>query len=915
MRKLCFLLVLVIGISGCKTTFKSNFRDFNAYYNTYYNAKKSYNSGLKKSLEQARTYNTLQPIRVYETPKGAGASDFGNAIDKGASVLRKYKETKWVDNALEIIGKSYFYRSEYFNAIQKFDELYITAENEELKQQSVFWRGRVLLELKAFAEGIQYLNEQLSLLEGEWIGSLEYQTKTILAEHYIEQENYVNALDLLSESAGELPERAQKERAYFLLGQLNEILGNPEAAFDAYDQVERFYSNYDLQFAAKKKKAEVARDLGNTREAIKVFSSMVRDDKNTEFISELNYELGRTEQIQGNAEKAERIYLDLLRNQRNKPSANIKALTYNGLGELYQYDFDDYTLAAAYYDSSARMNIPENQLPESYNARELAQSFGEYADLKFQIYEQDSLLWLGSLSEEKFDSVLKEIESRKIAELEQLQREQEERRNTMVNVDASDQETETTNSRSGFLNIQNPLLIADAKEQFRAVWGNRPLVDNWRFNQLMQNTVIEDSALVENTNVVSSEQNLASQVTIDLSRVPFTPKEQDSVRAIKSEMFYELGNLFFLSLNLPDSAIHYFEKVIDGNAKNDIKAVTLYSLTELHDAQGNTNSAIAYANDLIELFPGSEYTGRVVEKYELQRPEIVGYTEANPRDEYRALTANEFLPDPIKAEQLASLAIAHKGEAFSHRALYDAITIYINLGKSDSVFKANYPIWVAEKANWESTKQEFSILQDSLREAFTDTTLQLSVADSVYYETMLDSTLTEPDIDQYFPYQGAYWDSTRTQIETFTKEFTSSNFIKTVRIWQQEFKVPEPEVEEIIIENEPVATDSTQVSLLDESGYINCTELEIEPQIRGGIATFNQVLNVPDGTEEEFITFRFLINQRGIVDEFELASETENERLVTAYQNAIESFITFEPVLFEGEAQMIACNIDFVIPK
>jgi tetratricopeptide (TPR) repeat protein len=915
MRKLCLLLVLVISVSGCKTTFKSNFRDFNAYYNTYYNAKKSYNAGLKKSRDQARTYNTLQPIRVYETPKGAGASDFGNAIDKGASVLRKYKETKWVDNALEIIGKSYFYRSEYFNAIQKFDELYITADSEELKQQAVFWRGRVLLELKAFSEGIQYLNEQLSLLEGEWSGSLEYQTKTILAEHYIEQENYVNALDLLSDSAVELPERAQKERAYFLLGQLNEILGNTEAAFDAYDQVERYYSNYDLQFAAKKKKAEVARDLGNTKEAIKVFSSMVRDDKNTEFISELNYELGRTEQIQGNAEKAEKIYLELLRNKLYKPDAKIKALTYNGLGELYQYSFDDYTLAAAYYDSSARLNIPEDQLPDAYNAGELAQSFGEYADLKFRIHEQDSLLWLGSLSAQAFDSVMKEIRAQKIAELERLQREQEERRNTMVNVDASDQETETTNARSGFLNIQNPLLIAEAKEQFRAVWGNRPLVDNWRFSALMQNTVVEDSVLAQNNTAIGGEQDLASQVTIDISRVPFTPEAKDSVQQLKGEMHYELGNLFFLSLNLPDSAIHYFEKVITGNSKSDIKAVTLYSLTELHDAQGNTNQAISFANELIELFPGSEYTGRVVGKYELQRPEVVGYTEANPRDEYRGLITNDNLPDTSKAKALSELALNNTQESFSDRAFYDAISLYIELGKSDSVFQTTYPKWVNANETWTSTQQEFGLLQDSLRNAMNDTTITLSLQDCVYYETVLDSSLTKPDIEEFYPYKGEYWDSTRIHIDTFTRRFNTSSLMKTVRIWQREFALPEPKVEEISPEMMPEVSDSTSAPVLDDPRYLSCVELEVEPQIRGGMGTFNQVLNVPDGTEEEFITFRFLINQRGVVDDYEAISETENERLVTAYENAIESFVSFEPTLIEGEAQMISCDIDFVIPK
>lgn len=279
----------------------------------------------------------------------------------------------------------------------------------------------------------------------------------------------MNALDLLNESVGRIPDRANNERGFFLIGQLNEQVGNPQAAFEAYDKVGKYYTNYDLQFAAKKKKAEVARDLGDIDEAIKVFRDMVRDDKNTEFISELNYELGKSEQIKGNSERSRDIYLSILRDPLNKPNNKVKALTYNGLAELNRFEFDNFTLAAAYYDSSARLNIAADQLPQDYDARNLADSFGTYADLKFQVYEQDSLLWLGSLSEEAFDSVLKEIEAQKLAELERLREEQEQRRNTLVNVGSDNSNQQNNDSENGFLNVRNPILIAEASERFQAI--------------------------------------------------------------------------------------------------------------------------------------------------------------------------------------------------------------------------------------------------------------------------------------------------------------------------------------------------------------------------------------------------------------------------------------------------------------
>jgi tetratricopeptide (TPR) repeat protein len=168
-RQLILGLAVLIVMTGCKTSFQSKWKNFNAYYNTYYNAKKSYNTGLKKNLDQNREYNPLQPIRIHPKPVNSGAQDFDKAIQKGADVLRRYDDTKWVDNAIGLIGKSYYYRQEYFSADQKFKELFVTTENKDLRQKSILWQGRVLLDMELHNEGIAFLSEQLTLLEGEWI--------------------------------------------------------------------------------------------------------------------------------------------------------------------------------------------------------------------------------------------------------------------------------------------------------------------------------------------------------------------------------------------------------------------------------------------------------------------------------------------------------------------------------------------------------------------------------------------------------------------------------------------------------------------------------------------------------------------------------------------------------------------------
>ena len=510
MRIMSRILLLSILLLGCSGQFSSRFVNFNAYYNTFYNAQLSYGQGYTKSTEQSRKYNFLLPIRVYQTPLGAGMQELQSTIDKGADILRDHKKSKWVDNALELIGKSYFFRTEYFSADQKFDELLLTTQDPLLQQKGVFWKGRVFMELELYTQGVQYLEEQRAIYDGQWLESMEDQILTILAELYIARQNYEAAIPLLEQTAASLPGRALKERAFFLLGQLNDFQGYTQNAFIAFNRVSDHYFNYEIQFEAQKKKADVARQLGLVDEAYSVLSDMVKDDKNTEYVAELRLELGLTELQRHKPEKAKTIFLNLLKDQQFPAEARTKALTYYSLADIYRFNNNNFILAAAYYDSAARINIPSESLPEYYNAQELSASFSEYIELKSNIQIEDSLLYLGSLEPAQFDSVIQEIQLRQQAELERLQQEQEDRANTLVTIDRESNTRSNSNSNSGFLNEFDQQISADAAQQFNALWMGRILTDYWRFESLARNSFEKDSSEFEsytNENITIQLQN------------------------------------------------------------------------------------------------------------------------------------------------------------------------------------------------------------------------------------------------------------------------------------------------------------------------------------------------------------------------------------------------------------------------
>jgi tetratricopeptide (TPR) repeat protein len=197
------LISATVLLSACGSTLKQNWRNFTAYYNTYYNAKRAYQTGIEQVEEQSVNINPEQPIRIHTAPVGAGQQNFQKAITKGAKILRKYPNTKWVDNALSLIGKSYYYRQEYFSAEQKFRELYANANSPKMKQRAVLWRGRIFMEMELYSQGISYLQNELGDIEN-WNKSVKAEVQSVMAELYSYLNQWEPANEYLVESIPQL---------------------------------------------------------------------------------------------------------------------------------------------------------------------------------------------------------------------------------------------------------------------------------------------------------------------------------------------------------------------------------------------------------------------------------------------------------------------------------------------------------------------------------------------------------------------------------------------------------------------------------------------------------------------------------------------------------------------------------------
>jgi outer membrane protein OmpA-like peptidoglycan-associated protein/TolA-binding protein len=119
----CLLAAVVLLGGGC------------AYYNTFYNARASYREGLNL---KAQNQNTQAKAK------------FDKAIEKSALVIKQWPKSRWVDDALFLVGASYYQEGQYAKAVRHFDQLSLAFPNSGFVPEGELYRGLALLADKQY---------------------------------------------------------------------------------------------------------------------------------------------------------------------------------------------------------------------------------------------------------------------------------------------------------------------------------------------------------------------------------------------------------------------------------------------------------------------------------------------------------------------------------------------------------------------------------------------------------------------------------------------------------------------------------------------------------------------------------------------------------------------------------------------
>lgn len=633
--------ILILGLLFCISCSKEKdtlsarvYHSTLSYFNGYYNADFLYEETIKK-LESQYSYPEQGFIEVVyyglKDEVKTFESDFENISKKNDRVIFKHPNGSFIDESRLLNGKSWFYRQDYYKALQNFDFVLDSFPNSNLAPEAWFWIAQTQYQMENPEVAEEIINEQLLfadsvVLEEKMLDELGL-FRTKLA---IEKEDYPAALKILSEHLEFITGKMRKARAHFLLGQLYQITENFPKALEQFELVPKYSETYYLTFISKMKIARLYVDFQEGKDDDKIvmdyLTKLAKDEKNEEYRDRIFFEFAMLELKKENRDRAIEYLQESIK--ANVNNQRQKALSYFKIGQIHFYDLQDYNTAQAYYDSAA--TAINQDAPEYKEITTLAKTLKEYITQLNTIQYQDSMLYLADLPKEEVDKIVDKLakaeeEERKAALARQLEAEKEaQKKNAFYNPTLQNQQQQKNRnsggSPGGVWYFDNPGSVTNGRIQFQQVWGNLQNADHWRRSNKTSIAAGSIGPNGEKADAAGQSPEVDSVLQEKFGDnykfyvdIPDTEERKEESLAMIEEALYKLGQIYSQNLNEPDSAIKTFNTLLDRFEESEFALRTRYALYKLYSEKRNKLARV-HRSIIINEYPKTIYAYLILGK-------------------------------------------------------------------------------------------------------------------------------------------------------------------------------------------------------------------------------------------------------------------------------------------------------------
>lgn len=651
MKKIIFFLVSLLVMNACSSRKKKSdstfMKGFSTYYNTLFNSKDALESELETRTQSFKDnyYAPYIPLLKYdEQPLGSDIENSGMFSDSNASALSAPGRT----NVLEKKGSTTTLQISEAKALKAISKYSVIKNGEEknkkmfdsylLLAQSRLYMNKPLDALDALNNIFTYMRKDKRLplakiYQGEAFAKMgdyyradeifrslkdqdiKKEYRKLLSVYYSEM--LLNsgkkeaAVSELEEAFSLNKNRELRSRISYLRGQILSELGKKEEARESFATAYK-YSN-DFEFEVKSQ-IEIAKTFNAATDdyngAKQYLEKISKKGTYASRKNEFYYALGLMAKNAGKKKEADSLFRMSLKEPVSDPQ--IRGLDYYEIGKSY-FDKSDYLPAGAYYDSAiASMTYA----PTKALLKEQTENIKKVSTNYYLIKKNDSILALTKLSDsEKIAFFNKYIEKLKAKEAqEELERKRAERNKGFDDGDYSANSIFAGSNNRGFQDFSgsetkggfyfaNANTVTKGQANFKQIWGNRALADNWRSSS--RNSSIDDLKN-EALGLSTAPDPRRHDPSFYIEKIPKDSRTIEQLKKDRDTASLGLGRMYEAFFSDTPLATKTLYDLVDAKPEEDIKLQALYQIFAMNYV--NNPSAAERAKQMIlSEFPYTSY--------------------------------------------------------------------------------------------------------------------------------------------------------------------------------------------------------------------------------------------------------------------------------------------------------------------
>ena len=666
-----------IGCSTKKNTVGSRrWHAFNARYNTYFNGSQAFIEGnLEK--EKGHQDNFTEMLPLYPVAKREsreiGKSLYDRAIEKSEKAIRQHsikvkpewnkdrrktaKDREWLGRreynpflwrAWLLLGKAQFQEGAFEEAAATFTYMTRLYHTQPLQYGLArAWLAKCYTELGWLYDAEDVIrNMSRDSMDFRAVKDWDY----TYANYYIAQRDYEKAVPYLRKVISHERRRVQRAREWYLMGQIETLLGHREKAYEAYQHVIRNHPPYELEFNARISQTEVMPE--GSKQKLSKLRRMARNDNNKEYLDQVYYAIGNVYLTERDTMQAIAAYEK--GNQKSVRHGIEKGVLLLTLGNLY-WDMERYNDAQRCYGEA--IGLLDKERPDYETLALRSKVLDELVPYTDAIHLQDSLLLLSVMPEaDRLKAINRVIDA--------LKKKEKEERDALLAEEAEQRQIEQFEQAdfgqrqpqplpptpqgmqqgNGQWYFYNPVAVSQGKMTFQRQWGKRENKDNWqRSNQTVIDLgepvkliepadLTEPAAPAEPADSLASDQpegpagaeqpaatdqpdSLAQQAQLDphepayyLAQIPFTAEQKAAAHEILKDALFHAGIIFKDKLDNLGLSEKYLVRLTQDYPDFPQLDEAWYHLFLLYSRQGKTLQATNCLSRLQTDFPESEWT-------------------------------------------------------------------------------------------------------------------------------------------------------------------------------------------------------------------------------------------------------------------------------------------------------------------